>query len=134
MDFLAVGRSYAFMLCGILVAQQMRVPATRRKELSQAIVSLIGSQRTETRCRCCDFYRNLVDEGVYSTKQPNRRKTMKSSTKDKAEGKMHQVKGKIKETGGKAVGNEDLEAEGKGENLEGEVQEKVGDVKKVFGK
>jgi len=59
---------------------------------------------------------------------------MKSSTKDKAEGKMHQVKGKIKETVGKAVGNKDLEAEGKNENLEGEVQEKVGDVKKVGGK
>jgi uncharacterized protein YjbJ (UPF0337 family) len=59
---------------------------------------------------------------------------MKSSTKDKAEGKMHQVKGKIKEAAGKVVGNEDLEAEGKGENLEGKVQEKVGDVKKVLGK
>jgi uncharacterized protein YjbJ (UPF0337 family) len=59
---------------------------------------------------------------------------MKSSTKDKAEGKMHQVKGKIKEAVGKTVGNKDLEAEGKGENLEGKVQEKVGDVKKVVGK
>jgi len=59
---------------------------------------------------------------------------MKSSTKDKAEGKMHQVKGKIKETVGKVVGNEDLEAEGKSENLEGKVQDKVGDAKKVLGK
>jgi uncharacterized protein YjbJ (UPF0337 family) len=59
---------------------------------------------------------------------------MKSSTKDKAEGKMHQVKGKIKETVGKVVGNNDLEAEGKGEKLGGQVQEKVGDVKKVVGK
>jgi len=59
---------------------------------------------------------------------------MKSSTKDKAEGMMHQVKGKIKEIGGKAVGNEDLEDEGKDENLKGKVQEKVGDVKKVFEK
>jgi uncharacterized protein YjbJ (UPF0337 family) len=59
---------------------------------------------------------------------------MKSSTKDKAEGKMHQVKGKIKEAVGKTVGNKDLEAEGKGENLEGKVQEKVGDVKKIVGK
>ena len=59
---------------------------------------------------------------------------MKSSTEDKAEGKMHQVKGKIKEAGGKAFGNEDLEAEGKGEYLEGKVQEKIGDVKKVVGK
>ncbi len=58
---------------------------------------------------------------------------MKSSTRDKAEGKMHQVKGKIKETIGKAVGNDDLEAEGKGEKLGGKVQEKIGEVKKVFG-
>ena len=58
---------------------------------------------------------------------------MKSSTKDNVEGKMHQVKGKIKETVGKAVGNPDLEAEGKVEKLEGKVQEKIGDVKKVVG-
>lgn len=58
---------------------------------------------------------------------------MKSSTKDNMEGKMHQVKGKIKETVGKAVGNPDLEAEGKVENLAGKIQEKVGDVKKVVG-
>ena len=42
---------------------------------------------------------------------------MKPSTKDNAEGKMHQAKGKIKETVGKIVGNDDLEAEGKVENL-----------------
>jgi len=42
---------------------------------------------------------------------------MKSSTKDNAEGKKHQVKGKIKETVGKIVGNNDLEADGKVENL-----------------
>jgi uncharacterized protein YjbJ (UPF0337 family) len=59
---------------------------------------------------------------------------MKSSTKDNAEGKMHQVKGKIKETVGKAVGNDDLEAEGKIENLHGKVQEKLGQVEKVVGK
>ena len=59
---------------------------------------------------------------------------MKPSTKDNAEGKMHQVKGKIKETVGKAVGNDDLEAEGKDENLGGKVQEKIGQVEKVLGK
>jgi uncharacterized protein YjbJ (UPF0337 family) len=59
---------------------------------------------------------------------------MKSSTKDNAEGKMHQVKGKIKEVAGEIVGNRDLEAEGKYENLAGKVQEKLGQVKKVVGK
>jgi uncharacterized protein YjbJ (UPF0337 family) len=59
---------------------------------------------------------------------------MKSSTRDNAEGKMHQVKGKIKEAAGVLVGNRDLEAEGKGEKLEGQVQEKIGQVKKVMDK
>ena len=59
---------------------------------------------------------------------------MKSSTKDNAEGKMHQVKGKVKETVGKVVGNQDLEAEGKVEKLHGKVQEKLGQVEKVVGK
>ena len=59
---------------------------------------------------------------------------MKSSTKDNAEGKMHHTKGKIKEIVGKAVGNRDLEAEGKVEKLDGIIQEKLGQVEKVFGK
>jgi uncharacterized protein YjbJ (UPF0337 family) len=59
---------------------------------------------------------------------------MKSSTKENAEGKMHQVKGKIKETVGKAVGNNDLEAEGKVEKLGGKVQENLGKVEKIVGK
>ncbi|MBI5593448.1 MAG: CsbD family protein [Deltaproteobacteria bacterium] len=59
---------------------------------------------------------------------------MKSSTKENTEGKMHQAKGKIKEIVGKAVGNRDLEAEGKIENLDGKIQEKLGQVEKIFGK
>jgi uncharacterized protein YjbJ (UPF0337 family) len=55
---------------------------------------------------------------------------MRSSTKDIAEGKMHQVKGKLKEAVGKTVGNRDLKAEGKDENLDGKVQEKIGQIKK----
>ena len=59
---------------------------------------------------------------------------MKSSTRDNLEGKMHLVKGKIKEVVGKAAGNQDLEAEGKVENLEGKVQEKISQLKKVVDK
>jgi len=58
---------------------------------------------------------------------------MKSSTKNNAEGKMHQVKGKIKDTVGKIVGNRNLETEGKVENLTGKIQERVGKIKKVLG-
>ncbi|WP_411826935.1 CsbD family protein [Luteolibacter sp. AS25] len=59
---------------------------------------------------------------------------MKSGNQDKAEGMGNQVKGKIKEATGAAVGNERLEAEGEVDQAEGKVQEKTGDVKKVFGK
>jgi uncharacterized protein YjbJ (UPF0337 family) len=59
---------------------------------------------------------------------------MKSSTRDEAEGKMHQVKGKIKEIAGKVIMNPDLEAEGKGEIRTGKVQGKIGEIKKIAGK
>jgi uncharacterized protein YjbJ (UPF0337 family) len=41
------------------------------------------------------------------------------------------VKGKIKQVAGKAVGNRDLEAEGKDENLDGKVQETIQKVEEV---
>ncbi|EMS81605.1 CsbD family protein [Desulfotignum phosphitoxidans] len=59
---------------------------------------------------------------------------MKSSTRDKSEGKWHKIKGKIKQITGKAVGNRDLEAKGRAENTDGKVQEKIGQVKDVAGK
>jgi len=59
---------------------------------------------------------------------------MKSSTKDQVEGKFHEVKGKAKEVAGKLVDNHELEAEGTGEKIAGQVQEKIGQVKKVWGK
>jgi uncharacterized protein YjbJ (UPF0337 family) len=58
---------------------------------------------------------------------------MKPSTKDQAEGKFHEVKGKIKEKAGKATNNPDLENEGTTEKAAGKVQNKVGQVEKVLG-
>ena len=58
---------------------------------------------------------------------------MKSSTKDEAKGKFHEVKGKVKEVAGKLSDNPNLEAEGIGEKIAGKVQEKVSQVKKVLG-
>lgn len=59
---------------------------------------------------------------------------MKSSIQNKTEGKWHKIKGKIKQAAGKAVGNRDLEADGKAENTKGKVQEKIGQIKDVVGK
>jgi uncharacterized protein YjbJ (UPF0337 family) len=59
---------------------------------------------------------------------------MKSSTKDQTEGTFHEVKGKVKEVAGKLSDNPKLEGEGAGEKIAGKVQQKIGQVKKVFGK
>ena len=59
---------------------------------------------------------------------------MNPSTNDEVAGKLHEVKGKVKEVVGQAVGNPDLESEGEVENLAGKIQQKVGQIKKVFEK
>lgn len=59
---------------------------------------------------------------------------MKSSTRDQAEGMLHEAKGKIKEAVGELINDPYLEDEGNVEKREGEVQEKAGQIKKVFGK
>jgi uncharacterized protein YjbJ (UPF0337 family) len=58
---------------------------------------------------------------------------MKSSTRDKAEGKLHEIKGKVKEVAGKLTDDPKLEAEGADEKLAGKVQGKIGQIKEVLG-
>jgi uncharacterized protein YjbJ (UPF0337 family) len=59
---------------------------------------------------------------------------MKHSMQDFAEGNFHQAKGKLKEMAGRITDNPKLEVTGKAEKMYGKVQEKLGQVKKVFGK
>jgi len=59
---------------------------------------------------------------------------MKASTKDQAEGKFHEVKGKVKEKAGHLTNNPDLEADGIAERLAGKLQDKIGQLEKVLGK
>ena len=59
---------------------------------------------------------------------------MKQSTKDQTEGKFHEVKGEVKKKAGQLVNNPDLEAEGQNEKMACKVQNKVGQIEKVFGK
>jgi uncharacterized protein YjbJ (UPF0337 family) len=58
---------------------------------------------------------------------------MDQSTKDQAEGKIHEVKGAVKEKVGQATNDPDLEAEGQAEKIGGKVQKKIGEVEKVIG-
>jgi uncharacterized protein YjbJ (UPF0337 family) len=59
---------------------------------------------------------------------------MKTSTKDQVEGKLHKMKGEIKERVGELINDSQLKAEGSVEKIEGQAQEKVGQIKKSVGK
>jgi uncharacterized protein YjbJ (UPF0337 family) len=64
----------------------------------------------------------------------NRRTQMKPSTEDQLKGTVHEATGTVKEKAGKIMHNPDLAAEGQDEKLAGKVQQKVGQIKKVFEK
>jgi len=59
---------------------------------------------------------------------------MKESTKDQVEGKFHEAKGKMKEKTGQITKDPNLEAEGTDEKVGGKIQNKMGQIKKVFEK
>jgi uncharacterized protein YjbJ (UPF0337 family) len=59
---------------------------------------------------------------------------MKPSTKDKAEGKFHEMKGKVKKQAGQLTNNPGLEAEGTVEKAAGKVQGIIGQVEKALEK
>jgi uncharacterized protein YjbJ (UPF0337 family) len=66
--------------------------------------------------------------------RPKESATMKASTKDQVAGKIHELKGTVKETVGKVTDNPKLESEGTAEKISGKIQKKVGEVEKVLGK
>lgn len=59
---------------------------------------------------------------------------MDPSTKDQLEGKLHEVKGAVKEKAGQITDNPKLTLEGEAEKLAGKLQGKLGQVEKVFEK
>jgi len=58
---------------------------------------------------------------------------MKPSINDQTTGKLHEVKGTIKEKVGELTNNPDLEADGRAEKDAGKVQHWVGKVEKAVG-
>ena len=59
---------------------------------------------------------------------------MKTSTQDQVEGTAKKLAGRAAESIGKSNGDKQLERDGKKAQVEGAVQKKVGDVKRVFNK
>ncbi len=60
--------------------------------------------------------------------------TETTSTHDKVEGGVHEVKGGLKEKIGRMTNNPNLEDEGTGERVGGTVEKKIGQIKQVFEK
>jgi len=59
---------------------------------------------------------------------------MKLSTENEIKGKVHEVKGTIKEKVGELTNDPDLEGQGMGEKIAGKIQKKIGQVEKVIEK
>jgi uncharacterized protein YjbJ (UPF0337 family) len=58
---------------------------------------------------------------------------MKLSTQDKTTGKLHEVKGAIRQKAGELTSNPNLAADGKAEKNAGKVQKVVGKIEKAIG-
>ena len=58
---------------------------------------------------------------------------MKDSTKDKAEGTVHEAKGAVKQAVGHTLNKPNLEEEGAAERVGGKIQKKAGDIEKAAG-
>jgi uncharacterized protein YjbJ (UPF0337 family) len=58
---------------------------------------------------------------------------MKPSTDDRAAGKLHEVKGAIRQKAGELTKNPNLEADGSAEKNAGKVQNVVGKIEKAVG-
>jgi uncharacterized protein YjbJ (UPF0337 family) len=59
---------------------------------------------------------------------------MKQSTRDKTQGRYHELKGNVKQKVGKATNNPRLQAEGVGEKFAGKIQKALGTVEKAIEK
>lgn len=59
---------------------------------------------------------------------------MKPSTENEIAGKIHDVKGTIKQKVGQLTNDSDLETDGIGEKVAGKIQNKIGQVQKVIEK
>ena len=58
---------------------------------------------------------------------------MKDSTKNRVEGTLHEVKGKLTERAGQIANDPKLQADGQGEKVAGIIQKKVGRLEQLLG-
>jgi uncharacterized protein YjbJ (UPF0337 family) len=81
-------------------------------------------------CEFDDSFHENAEANEIESEEPT---LIKPSTKDKLEGNLRDLKGRVKEKAGQVVSDPNLEAEGQAEKLGGKVQKKVGQLEKVLG-
>jgi uncharacterized protein YjbJ (UPF0337 family) len=59
---------------------------------------------------------------------------IRRSTKDKSQGALRELKGKLKQKVGRLTNDPALEAKGLGEKISGKMQKKIGDLERVIEK
>jgi uncharacterized protein YjbJ (UPF0337 family) len=79
------------------------------------------------------YAQSLVERSGAAAQNPAKGATvMKPSTKDKAEGKFHEMKGTVKKRAGQLTNNPRFQAEGTVEKAAGKVQGMIGQVEKAL--
>jgi uncharacterized protein YjbJ (UPF0337 family) len=111
-----------------------RRPRTRGRALPAAWFCGDGARSFHPHLRAVVHLLDAADELTALAVVDRRIVYMKSSTKDKIKGRAAQVKGVVKEKAGRATKNRDVEASGTADKVGGTVRNKLGDIKKVFGK
>ncbi|MCU1337590.1 MAG: hypothetical protein JWO19_3171 [Bryobacterales bacterium] len=112
---------------------------------AERLESLLTVNRQVTKYRLDDAASFFENASVLTKRQPAHdwvpdclanvdRRQMKPSAKDQIAGKLHEVRGRVKQKAGEVTNNPDLAAEGEGEKLAGTVQKKIGQIEKVFEK
>jgi|SRR5271157_4669805 len=111
----------------------MAEPKTKEGKLTPAELATYGipAEQTEEPMLVKGQGSEALDTAVVLGKRQG--KTMKPSVKNRAEGKLHEVKGKIKEEVGKATNDPNLEVSGKKEKKAGKVQKWIGRAEKAAG-
>jgi len=119
--------------------RRIKIKGGTRESLYPSRAERRNSRQERTdRCRVIRsnkkaYAHSLVDRSGAAAQNPAKGATvMKASTKDKAEGKFHEMKGKVKEKVGQLTNNPGLEAEGTVEKAAGKVQGIIGQVEKAL--
>jgi uncharacterized protein YjbJ (UPF0337 family) len=106
----------------------------RHDPLSLAVRRTVAGPSISTRKALNTTICDSCERALIHPRYQKEKHEMKPSTDDKATGKLHEVKGTIKEKVGEITNNSDLEAEGQAEKNAGKALNWIGKVENLVGK